>query len=107
MTAYGIHLVDERDPTRSKCGNRLDLFKSDLQGRCAACHGSDDRHDCPAAGCPRRIPFEQMACRLHWFALPPDLRRRVGRAWRSGDTSAILAVRREVVATLAATVPHG
>lgn len=61
----------------------------------------DDHHDCPAAGCQARIPFERMACAHHWFALPAELRRRVSAAWRSGDLDRILAVRAEVVAVLA------
>lgn len=57
---------------------------------------SDDTHACPKNGCPERLPFEKMACQGHWFALPPELRRRVGSAWRSGDVPRILAVRQEV-----------
>lgn len=57
---------------------------------------SGDTHKCPAASCSRQIPFEQMACRPHWFSLPPELRKRVSKAWRSGDLHDILNVRTEV-----------
>jgi len=57
---------------------------------------TDDLHDCPARGCRQRIPFDQMACRRHWAILPPELRRRVSRAWRSGVIRDVLAVRAEV-----------
>ena len=63
----------------------------------------DDKHDCPKEGCGARIDFEVMACKRHWFSLPPALRSSVGRAWRSGDLDAVLAVRSEVVAFLNGT----
>lgn len=62
-----------------------------------------EQHKCPAAGCEAQIDFDVMACKRHWFALPPDLRRRVGRAWRSGGIEAVLGVRREVVNVLSET----
>lgn len=39
-------------------------------------------HDCPAPGCTRSLPGYLLACNAHWFALPPDLRRRITRAWQ-------------------------
>lgn len=62
-----------------------------------------DAHPCPKEGCAERIPFERMACRAHWFSLPPELRRRVNAAWRSGNLDRVVAVRREVVAFLNGT----
>jgi hypothetical protein len=55
-----------------------------------------DLHDCPADGCPKRLPFEMMACRKHWFVLPPALRRDINRAWRTGDVVETIRLRREV-----------
>lgn len=49
-------------------------------------------HPCPANGCDRQVSIDQLACRPHWFSLPPELRKRVGRAWRriqNGDPAAV------------------
>lgn len=54
----------------------------------------NDSHPCPARGCEKQVSIDQLACRPHWFSLPPELRRRVGRAWRAiqnGDHTAIRA----------------
>ena len=59
-------------------------------------HELNELHDCPKKGCPTRIPFEQMACKKHWYALPPDLRKRINWAWRTGNVSATIHARRDV-----------
>lgn len=49
------------------------------------------RHECPAKGCDQLVPYSELACRRHWFQLPPQLRQRIGRAWRraqKGDVDA-------------------
>lgn len=63
----------------------------------------DDLHACPAIGCSHRLPFEILACNYHWLALPPELRRRISRAWRGGDLVAYVAARREAGAFLNGT----
>lgn len=45
---------------------------------------SAQTHDCPATGCTRHIGARQLACRPHWFMIPPDLRDAVWSAWRNG-----------------------
>lgn len=42
----------------------------------------DRPHECPAPGCSRKVPFDQLACRDHWYALPKDLRDEVWAAFR-------------------------
>jgi len=41
-------------------------------------------HRCPWPGCQRWVTASQWGCRDHWFALPPTLRRAIGRAYREG-----------------------
>lgn len=43
-----------------------------------------DRHQCPAPGCGRRVPYHQLMCRTHWFAVPKHLRDAVYATWRLG-----------------------
>ncbi len=61
---------------------------------------SDDLHDCPAPGCQRRIAFDQMTCRPHWWALPGNLRSAISRAWKTGDLQETLRLREKVEQTL-------
>jgi hypothetical protein len=56
-----------------------------------------EQHPCPAPGCVVRLPFEQFACRRHWFDLPPVIRGRLSRTWGSGDIGRYLAAREEAV----------
>lgn len=44
---------------------------------------TDSDHDCPAPGCTRRVPYEQLACRSHWYAIPKMLRLAVWSAYRT------------------------
>lgn len=60
----------------------------------------DNDHDCPKRGCPERLPFETLACKRHWFALPSSLRRSLSVLWMRGDIDAYLAKRAEAVAVL-------
>lgn len=62
-----------------------------------------DHHGCPAQGCSNTVPREMLACRSHWFSLPPDLRGRISETWRNGDTAAWLKARDEAVALLGGT----
>lgn len=60
----------------------------------------DTTHPCPKEGCPERIPFGTMACRIHWYGLPNALRNWVNRCWRNGDIRGTLEARKEVVRVL-------
>lgn len=42
-------------------------------------------HECPAPGCKRRVPYEMLACRVHYRLLPNPIRNRLYRTWRDGD----------------------
>lgn len=39
-------------------------------------------HECPHHGCANQIPREMFACRIHWFALPTDLRQEITLKWQ-------------------------
>jgi hypothetical protein len=38
-------------------------------------------HKCPARPCDVQVPFRQLACRGHWFALPQRLRNMLNDAY--------------------------
>lgn len=40
-----------------------------------------ETHKCPAPGCNVDVPFEQFACRAHWYSLPKDLRDALWSSW--------------------------
>lgn len=40
-------------------------------------------HQCPHAGCTRRITSDLFACSQHWFTLPETIRTRIHRAYRN------------------------
>lgn len=63
-------------------------------------HDSDGRHDCPKVGCPERLEFEVLACRPHWFQIPPTLRARLSVAWRQGNLELYMSLRDQAVAAL-------
>ncbi len=42
----------------------------------------DTRHECPAPGCTKRVPFEMFACRQHWFSIPVEIRHELWREYR-------------------------
>lgn len=45
-------------------------------------------HMCPAArSCDVRLPDSLLACRSHWYQLPPPLRRRIMAEYRQGQTA--------------------
>lgn len=39
-------------------------------------------HTCPHPTCNLDVPNAQLACRTHWFALPPPLRNAINKTWR-------------------------
>lgn len=43
-------------------------------------------HKCPAPGCTAEVPRSQLACRPHWYSIPPEIRSRVWSGYRSRDT---------------------
>jgi hypothetical protein len=66
-------------------------------------------HNCPAAGCTRRVGQRMLMCRAHWFMVPKPLRDAVYDAYRDGlgagspaHRDAILAAVEAVNAKLAA-----
>lgn len=40
-------------------------------------------HTCPAPGCDEKVPYDQLACKAHWFTIPKPLRDELWRAYRS------------------------
>lgn len=54
-------------------------------------------HPCPREGCPKQLPSSTLACKPHWFLVPPQLRRDVQEAWRSGDFSEYILLRQQAV----------
>lgn len=42
-------------------------------------------HGCHWPGCKVEVPPAMWGCRKHWFALPPELRRRVWQTYRPGQ----------------------
>lgn len=42
-------------------------------------------HKCPADGCTTEVPFDILACKVHWFQLPEPLRRSISRHWRNSE----------------------
>lgn len=42
---------------------------------------TDTTHECPEPDCERRVPFERLACKQHWYAIPPLLRGRLLREY--------------------------
>jgi hypothetical protein len=45
---------------------------------------TDTTHECPKSGCRRRVPVYQLACRPHWYLVPPELRSAVWASWANG-----------------------
>lgn len=41
-------------------------------------------HQCPRRGCRVQVPYEQLACKRDWYALPKPIRDAVIRAYRRG-----------------------
>jgi hypothetical protein len=42
----------------------------------------DTTHKCPAPSCKLRVPFEQLACRSHWYSIPQATRNVLDFQWR-------------------------
>lgn len=57
-------------------------------------------HKCPAKACSVQVPLEVLACKRHWFALPPALRHSISRTWRQGELEAWAEWRKHAVAIL-------
>lgn len=41
-------------------------------------------HTCPGPACSRTIPYERLACSIHWYQLPQALRGLIYRTWGNG-----------------------
>lgn len=41
-------------------------------------------HQCPKRGCRVQVPYEQLACKRHWYELPKAIRDAVNKAFRRG-----------------------
>lgn len=66
-----------------------------------------ETHECPTNGCGAQLPYSVLACKRHWFMLPPPLRAEINRTWRSGDLPAYLAAREAAEAFLNGTGVKG
>lgn len=42
-------------------------------------------HRCPARGCSRSVPTEELACLTHWRKLPWRMRINLNHSWRNAD----------------------
>ena len=42
-------------------------------------------HECPAAGCDRKIGYGLLMCRSHWYMVPKSIRDTVWKAWEHGE----------------------
>ena len=58
------------------------------------------RHRCPGPDCTVEVRQEQLACRVHWYALPKPLREEIWRFYRDGDHLSHQAAVREAVRLL-------
>lgn len=45
----------------------------------------EPEHTCHWPGCDKRVPPKLWGCRLHWYALPKDLRDRIWQTYRPGQ----------------------
>lgn len=54
-------------------------------------------HGCPGR-CGRIVANAQYACPACWLRLPPDIRSRITRAYRSGDSGAHLSAKIDAAA---------
>lgn len=41
-------------------------------------------HECPANGCTRRVAFDMLMCRTHWFMVPRPLQQAVWDTYYGG-----------------------
>jgi hypothetical protein len=41
-------------------------------------------HRCPGRGCDAMVPYDQLACRPHWYSLPQPIRNRIWATWHRG-----------------------
>lgn len=61
---------------------------------------SSPLHPCPGRDCSEQLGFDTLACRRHWYSLPPELRRRINRLWQHGPMSEYMAAREEAARIL-------
>jgi len=47
--------------------------------------GQTRNHHCHWPGCDKHVPPAMWGCPKHWYALPPDFRRRVWKLFRPGQ----------------------
>lgn len=47
------------------------------------------KHRCPARRCPLMVRYHLLACRAHWFLIPPEWRDAVWNAYRAGGPGSI------------------
>lgn len=43
----------------------------------------DGTHECPAEACNSRVPYDQLACRKHWYKVSRKTRGLVNRTWKA------------------------
>lgn len=48
-------------------------------------------HVCPAPTCTKRVPDHQLACRVHWYALPRSTRNAIWAAYEPGQNAATMS----------------
>lgn len=46
--------------------------------------GKPHTHTCPGPACIREIPYDRLACPMHWYQLPQALRSLIYRTWGNG-----------------------
>lgn len=42
-------------------------------------------HECHWPGCGKQVPPAMWGCKLHWFKLPADMRRRIWQTYKPGQ----------------------
>lgn len=46
------------------------------------------------------LAFNTLACKKHWFEIPPELRRKISKFWREGKIDGYLQARSQAVVFL-------
>src|SRR5262245_36010814 len=62
--------------------------------------GQTRNHHCHWPGCERQVPPAMWGCKAHWYALPPNLRRKIWATVRSGQETNWTPSREYVAAAL-------
>lgn len=63
-------------------------------------------HKCPTPECMVQVKHSQLACRKHWYTLPPDIRSRVWSAYRADDMERHAEAVKDAIAFLQAKAPR-